>query len=303
TYLQKKIVGGYADLFYLRDHENKLRFYVSHEDHGDQELTIKTSKTDIGGKTYNRESKQYLGTLALLFNDCPQENLASTKYTIKSLSRIFIDYNNCKNNLSYTAEEIHKKPEVRVAFMGGANFTTITTGYETLTGDFGYQSGMDIGMELSIIPAFADSHFSFVLGVNYSDKGGEAEYLRQRFERAVIDYQMIAIDLSVRYNFLPPSAKLNPYIGIFANKSFFLKSQEERMRKIADDGNSDYLIDIGIHFPNSFPLSFSAEAGLNYLLNDNSGLTLNANLYKYDDGEGFFEAKGYAVQAGYFISL
>ncbi|GAA4325214.1 hypothetical protein GCM10023115_40860 [Pontixanthobacter gangjinensis] len=304
NYFQQKLIGGYADLFHLKDETRDERYFVSHPVHGEQELSMKSKKASNSGKTYNQETKQYLGTLSLLLKDCQPEYLNNTKFNIRSISKTLKAYNECKNKLTYIAEEIEKKPEFRIAFMGGANFTTISTNNQSLTGDFGYQTGMDLGMELIFIPTFTKSHFQVALGINYSDKGGEAEYLRQRFDRAIIDYEMIAFDLSLRYSFLPSTSKLNPYIGVFANKSFFLKDQGERMLRVSDsDGNTDYLIDLGVSFPNSFPLTFSAEAGMNYKLTNKSGLTFNANIFQHNDGEAFFETKGYALQLGYYIAL
>lgn len=302
-FFQQKLVGGHADLYYLKDNKRNVRFFVSHKNHEEQELSMKSKKAEIDGKTFDQETKQYLGTLSLLLSDCAPENLNSTHFSIRSLSRTIKKYNECKGRLAYVANEVEQKPEFRLAFMGGANFTTITTNYQTLTGDFGYSTGLDLGMELIFIPTFANSHFHVALGLNYSDKGGEADYLRQRFDRAIINYEMIAVDLSVRYNFLPTSSKLNPYVGIFANKSFFLQDQDARMLKVAEDGNTDYLIDLGVDFPNAFPLTFSVEAGVNYQLTDKSGLSFNANIFKHEDGEGFFDAKGYAIQLGYYIAL
>lgn len=50
-------------------------------------------------------------------------------------------------------------------------------------------------------------------------------------------------------------------------------------------------------------LAFGPQLGIDYLISKNSGLILLAKTYNLDDGHNYFQAKGAAVQIGYFYQL
>lgn len=72
---------------------------------------------------------------------------------------------------------------------------------------------------------------------------------------------------------------------------------------MAENGNSAPYVDLDLQFNSSMNLAFGPQLGIDYLISKNSGLILLAKTYNLDDGHNYFQAKGAAVQIGYFYQL
>lgn len=301
-YLMKLLVGGYSNLYFFKDKYRKPHYIAEHPSYGMQELVQTSTKANSSGKTYNNQTKKYLGTLSILFGDCKPEKLGHTSLSNKSLSAVFISYNECKKQQSYVADEISENSKLRFALLGGVNFTTIHSAFESID-TFDSQTGPEAGIEIAYVPTALKSKINVLLGINYSKKGGETVYPYQNYDKVVIEYPMIGLDFAVRYHFLPATSKINPFLGMYVNKSFILNSRDERMKKVAENGNSAPYVDLDLQFNSSMNLAFGPQLGIDYLISKNSGLILLAKTYNLDDGHNYFQAKGAAVQIGYFYQL
>lgn len=301
-FLMKLLVGGDIDLYYFIDENSNQHYITESKEFGRKELiqTIDTKKID--SKSYSVSTKQFIGTMKVLFKDCISEDIENTRFKLKSLSKEFEDYNNCKGNLTYSSSIPNEKPEIRLALISGGNFTRIETHYETLVEDFDTSTGLTVGAEISYIPMIIDSKITAVFGIFYTNKGGVANSLRQSFDKLEVDYQAMELSFSLRYNFFKHNKKINPFLGIGLNKGFLLNDESQRLTTISDNGDRRPYENSAIAVnANTFNLGPQFEGGLNYLLNEKSGVILKAMYFNSTDKNEIFKAKGFSIQAGYLI--
>lgn len=303
-FLMKLLISGDNNLYYFID-EKLVQHYISQsKKFGYKELIQTKTQKEIDSKNYTVLSSQYIGTMKVLFEDCPLKNLEKTAFNLKALSKAFEEYNTCRGNLTYKSFLQEKKPEIRLGIHVGTNFTTIETRYNSLVKDFNSQTGLTFGAEITYIPTFIESKITGTFGVFYTSKGGDAESLRENFESLEVDYQAIELSFSLRYHLFKIHKKIIPFLGIGLNKGFLINDLEERVVTIEENGNKKPFKNYAIaDNSNTYNLTAQFEAGLNFLLNDNNGLILKGLYYNSGDKNEIFKAKGLSLQVGYLIRL
>lgn len=301
-YFLEALVTGEANLFLVEDKTGSSRFFALIEENQFQELTENKTIKVIEGKTFSNSSKVYLGILEMLFKDCRPENLEKTRLSYTSLTKVFTDYNECKDNLTY-ASTGREKGEIRLTFLGGININQVNQKISSLADNFESQTGLSAGLEISYIPSFFSSRIEGALGIFYSEKGGKGNYVLSNYQTAEFDYRLIEATLSTRYYLLKSTSRLNPYLGLNINKGF-LTNKESAALKYNEEGEKFYLYkgsftELGTG--TAFYLSY--EAGFNFKLTDQNGLKMRASYYSHHDGIKMYQFSGLTLQAGYYFSF
>lgn len=301
-YFLEALVTGEANLFLVEDETGSSRFFALVEENQFQELTEKKTVKVIEGKTFSNSSKVYLGILEVLFNDCRPEKLEKTRLSYNSLTKAFTDYNECKGNLTY-ASTVREKGELRLTFLGGININQVDPKISSLADNFDSQTGLSAGLEISYIPSFFSSRIEGALGIFYSEKGGNGNYVLSNYQTAEFDYRLLEVTLSTRYYLLKSTSRLNPYLGLNINKGF-LTNKESAALKYNEEGEKFYLYKGSFtELGNGTAFYLGYEAGLNYTLADQNGLKMRASYYAHHDGIKMFQFSGLTLQAGYYFSF
>ncbi|MCH4824356.1 outer membrane beta-barrel protein [Gramella lutea] len=301
------VVGGAADLYYYFDKSNTMKYVAYTPEFGYRELAKWKSSIKKEGKEFNKETKEFLGVLSLIFSDCGQDiSLENIKLSLKSLSNSFISYNECKDQLDFKSSEINKKSKIRVGLLGGIDYNSLKTNTPVASNGKG-ETNFTIGTEIILIPSFLNSKLTPLLSLNYTKTGGEANYLSTpEFDKLELDFQLVELYAGLRYNLLPYSSKVNPFIGISMGKSFIL-NHENSILKTSSDGSSTpeplYYGNPYKNLSNDMRLGFHYQAGINYQLTKNQGLILKLDYSSMYESLEEFQFNRFTCEAGYYFNL
>ncbi|NMM49894.1 outer membrane beta-barrel protein [Marinigracilibium pacificum] len=126
TVFVRKIIEGKRDLFYFKTKSGIINLYI---DNGGKIEWLERKKyyySNNGSKQVIENSK-YKNQLSLYFNDCDDihGSIVNSSYTLKSLTKLFIKYNECHNQevIVFSKEE---KIITKFSILSGLSQTTLT---------------------------------------------------------------------------------------------------------------------------------------------------------------------------------
>ena len=307
SFFLNQIVGGAADLYYYSDKSGSTKYVAYTEDVGFKPLNRIESSMKKDGKEFNKNTKEYLGVLNLIFTDCKDNIvLENIKFTARSLANAFTSYNECKNELNFTSFSLDKKTKFRIGILGGADVNSLKTNTSVAANGKG-ETNFSIGTEFVLIPAFFQSKLMPFISLNYANTGGTADYLSTpEFDQVLLDFKLIELYSGLRYSLAPMSSKLNPFIGLSARKSFIL-DHENSILKVANDNStpSKPLYDGNPYknLGNSMKLGFHFQAGVNYRLTPNQGVIFKADYSSMHESLGEFQFNRFKLEVGYYFDI
>ena len=307
SFFLNQIIGGAADLYYYLDTSQSARYVAYTEDFGYKTLNSYKTSVKKDGSEFNKNTKEYLGVLNLMFSDCKDEiELKNIKFTARSLANAFTSYNECRNELNFTSSSLDKKTKFRIGILGGADINSLKANTSVAENGKG-ETNFSVGTEFVLIPAFFQSKLMPFISLNYAKTGGTADYLSTpEFNQLYLDFKLIELYSGLRYSLAPMSSKLNPFIGASIGKSFVL-DHENSILKIANDNStpSKPLYD-GNPYKNlgkSMKLGFHFQAGINYRLTPNQGVIFKADYSSMYESLGEFQFNRFKLEVGYYFDL
>lgn len=307
SYFLNLVVGGASNLYSFIDKTESIKYVAYNEEFGFKILQNNKSSIKKEGREFNQNTKEYLGVLNLIFSDCNNNiDFKNIKLSIASLSDAFVEYNKCKNDLTFTSNSLANKMRFRVGILGGLDFNKINIKTPVAANAKG-ETNFTVGTELVLIPSFFQSRLNPFLGVNYTKTGGTAEYLSTpEFDALELNFEMVELNVGLRYTLTPLSSKLNPFIGFSLGKSFVLDYKNSILKVSSNntvaskplyDGNSHKSLD------NSMKLGFHYQAGVNYRLSTSQGIILKADYSSMHESIGEFQFNRLKLEVGYYFSL
>lgn len=321
SYFLEILVEGKASLFFMKNEDNKTRrYFLKSQKSGLQELdVIIRKKENVQNNQFNVENqfkiKRYLGILSLDFKDCEavKSKIKNVKFTQTSLSKIFIEYNNCSGTTTYVSERLKRKNKHNLVLETGINSSTIKERGTSFRGqNFENTLSPNIGIYYIFTPTILSSKISVSFGVSYTTINVEGEYhrnvdiLKAQFQNTKIDLETINIRVGGIYNFNKIKRKINPNIGLYYINSRLLNSENTYLR-IDADGNTSFLHDESSVSELKSTSGFALELGTNHQIYKKNDLTLKVGYEIIGDflehGGAFYPTHSLTLKLGYSINL
>lgn len=264
TVFLKYIVDGKAALLYYDNGPVKRAFYTLNGSEPEQ-LIYKPYYISEGRIAYNEDFKKQIAEHL----NCGIDGklLSQTEYKEKSLTRIFVSYNQCSGGETVKYDEEKKKRDLfNLTIRPGVNFTSFNTsfsyGYRSDDMDFGNKTSFRIGLEAEFVLPFNKNKWAIFIEPTYQSYKSEAEYIESPdtfFEyrtKSTVDYQSIEIPFGVRhYFFLNKDAKIFVNAGYLVDvkvKSNFTRGQSSYDLK----GGNNLVFGAGFKYNNRFSAEF-----------------------------------------------
>ncbi len=270
------LVTGNANLYEFYD--GRSHFFVE-KNNEVNELINRTSlvgsdisNTLIGTDTYVRTSKNYIGQLNYVMNDCDAiSDLKNLDYTRKSLSKIFQQYNSCEDIVSEDQIYVKETEKVRSAFYITAGYAFSSyridspvlyvkdfNGGSYSTPSFGIAYDVDLSKNLGKWSMKGEILYSFYDN-EFKPKENNPNIKESTF---YFKNSTVALDVLLKYSFKKENRKVIPFINIGLGYNFIVSDDNyiEYLRVGNISGNKEILdfdVDKG-HF------SFLGGAGVDY---------------------------------------
>jgi len=239
------LVTGNANLYEFYD--GRSHFFVE-KNNEVNELINRTSlvgsdisNTLIGTDTYVRTSKNYIGQLNYVMNDCDAiSDLKNLDYTRKSLSKIFQQYNSCEDIVSEDQIYVKETEKVRSAFYitAGYAFSSYRIDSPVLyvkdfnggsynTPSFGIAYDVDLSKNLGKWSMKGEILYSFYDN-EFKPKENNPNIKESTF---YFKNSTVALDVLLKYSFKKENRKVIPFINIGLGYNFI----------VSDDNYIEYL--------------------------------------------------------------
>lgn len=264
TLFLKYLVDGKATLLYYDNGIVKRAFY-SLNGSEPQQLIYKPYYISESTIAYNEDFKKQIAENL----NCGIDGklLDHTEYKEKSLTRIFVLYNQCSGGEIVKYDEEKKNRDLfNLTIRPGINFSSFNmaygTGNPTYERDFGNKTSFRIGLEAEFILPFNKNKWAIFVEPTYQSYKSETEqivdtgsYLEYK-SKSSIDYKSIEIPFGVRHYFF-----LNNDSKIFINAGYLVdikmnSTLTQDQRSITLESGSNFIFGAGFKYKNRF----SAEA-------------------------------------------
>lgn len=310
------LVEGKSNLLFLDVDNSKKRYFLKSEKSGLKELDIVIRDSNsIQNKQF--KLKRYIGILGLEFNDCEtvQSKVNTVRFSQSDLSKIFIEYNNCVDNVTFESERINRKNLHNLIVEAGLYSSQIKSKGTSVRGnDFKNSITPGIGVHYMYTPTSFSSRVSLSAGASYNTITTEADYFRNfqvligDFRTAKIDLKTINLRLGAIYNFNKSKKKINPNLGVYYINSRIINSDPfEGYSRIDKDGDTTPLYsDFGVEMQRSVS-GFAIEFGVNYQIMEKNDIIIRLGYEKIGDFL-FYQGASYpsntfALKLGYNFNL
>jgi Outer membrane protein beta-barrel domain len=258
------LVKGKVSLFFFQE-----RYFMTTETKTVELLSSK-SKVTKGDQVFTVDLPVYKGILQVEMNDCGtiHENLKGTNLTSKALTRLFMDYHQCKGLTAVAFEAPSSKGGVRLGFSLGM----LASGLSIKSEDhpsFYYLDNNDPMTDISFTPSFwiefsSKSKLRFRTGLTYYS----SKYHSYDEDKATnLDHELTIkhsrIEMPLQLKYCPFNSNEGLYIvgGIGLNAT--IKWEDNEITKVRSSG---YVLSEGPAFYNS-SLMTNLLAGLGYEFN------------------------------------
>lgn len=251
------IVDGKAGLLYYYDAHKKRIFYTLNGSEP-QQLIYKPYYITENNIAYNEDYKKQIAENL----NCGMNSklLERAEYTEKSLTDIFVLYNECSGGEIVKYEQEKKKKDVfNLNIRPGINFTSFSTSYldtfETDETDFENKISFRIGLEAEFILPFNKNKWALFVEPTYQSYKSEAETIvnpGNHKTKSTIDYKSIEIPFGVRHYFF-----LNNDSKIFINLGYVVdikmsSSYIQYQRAFDIKSGNNFVLGAGFKYNNKF---------------------------------------------------
>lgn len=260
------IVDGSLKLYFLKDAEDKMRYYVEKENKL-HELTNDRVELNRDGRNFAYYNNAYIGILNTLTSDCSIKENTKLGFNLREISQQVSKYNECKGGISFSSEKPEKKILVTKSVTTGMNLSrVVTTGPDALFKGTSAKLNPSAGIGLHLNFPNINNNIFIDLVVEYNEKGGVAKSTKGDYE---FDLQFINFNPGISYVY--PKGKLRPTLSlglisgyILNRESAFIRHKNDKIVRIFN--TSPYTENEAKR-----EIGYEAKAGLKYMLkNDNS---------------------------------
>lgn len=272
------LVKGRASLYYFIDTDFEDYYFAQKGEPMLREIYV----VDESFEEWDYEkSKNSIGTLTIMFNDCPdpKRKLTAASFHPNRIEDLFIDYNLCYGEGSVSKAKKRKELKLikgvevgyslsRLAFKSPYNFKT-DDGFRSNWMNFGAAVGLD----------FPEMRFSLLSGVYYGKYNWEATQFDLRkaisfnYTEYAFNFSYIKVPLAVK--FIITRRKINPYIKAGGFMDFWISKETKQtlLRFMDPDYKSSSEIEDFMDSPVEEELwtgeqGYLAGAGVEYKINE-----------------------------------
>jgi hypothetical protein len=208
-YFMLMLEEGTVDLYYMRDENNKDRYFIQDQKGQVIELTNEATIKTIQGQQRRSYSNQYLAVLRIALTGCERvDNLSiNVKWDEKDITKLLRQYNNCfRDEKVDEASFNEKKIFIRKEIQAGIGYSTVV-----LSGDDAFyipEGGMvspSATVGVSISSTTMNRAISIRLALDYLKKGAEKE--------EGIDFQYHYLNLRVYPSYNYPKGMIRPMVA------------------------------------------------------------------------------------------
>jgi hypothetical protein len=227
------LVDGIADLYYLKEPLNE--YYFIEKDGLLTRLSNEEKSILIEGglahndRTYIKNSNQYKGVLNYLFQDGKgmSDLIAKTDFQYRSLINLTKDYHNtvCSD---YRCIDFTRSTVQKLFLELGIGLINTSMGLRT-SPDHIYNTRPAVSAQLRFIPLKSNSHWNFLIGMNYSSNDFKGYFANDLYYYSSKDtfelttsYSILRIPLNIEYIF--GKGKIQPLVFAGYNACLLLSS-------------------------------------------------------------------------------
>lgn len=255
-------VLGAANLYYLKDKDQKEHFYWEKTGTDIAELIYKTTLKKVDGKSMIERVERYKGQLIYYFADCPKikDKISYTVYNSKGMIKLFEEYNKCKNAES-TFLKKYEKTVMKVGVTGGLSITALNMhqGFEDryslmmIYPEFNYAYSPVIGLSLNIVlPRSRDkwSLYNELLFKSYDVQSSfRSFYMNENYYGTVnLSLGGTYLKLSNMVRYQVPFKKVKPFVNVGFSNAIAIALVNHRSSE--DVYYSNHTIETGLAAPN-----------------------------------------------------
>jgi hypothetical protein len=216
------LVDGNVDLYFMRDKAG-IHYYVQSEKDSLSELLNTSKLVVVEGVQYNKDFKEYTGTLNTVLKDYPPifSDILKIKFSHKDLVKLIKRYNDeaCSDQVCIVYSK-NIKPTTYIGFKVGASclnpgftsFSDLTSYWKDL--DFGFVNVLSYSFLISQKNLFGSNNLSQNLSVGFSNDIYRSTYY-------TIDYKTISIPFYFSYYF--PIDSFRPFVNFGLDNVFVLR--------------------------------------------------------------------------------
>ncbi|ASZ10890.1 hypothetical protein CK934_07810 [Chitinophaga sp. MD30] len=268
TVFAMQLVQGSLSLYSFTDEHNREHYFYDGADRQPEELKVIKQMINAHAVGTSLQTMDYYHEqLDLLFNDCQEvrKRTAAVSYTEKSLSNIFLRYNNCKGSEAATRTIVQASTKNKVHFGIQAGFSQNNIrfkGNHPLVAD-GYKNGSSplLGVWLDVPFSRGVRDFSLHTGLTYKSVKTEWQGTPAsgRYTERKFDLSYIQLDLLFRYTY--PKGKWHPFVnvGVAGAAAWNAKTEQKVVYS-----STDTEIKEAIEGPRRLEQSLIFGAGLEY---------------------------------------
>lgn len=246
----KVLIEGKASLLQYED-KNLKRYFYQTQNKLIEQLIYKPYK-DTNGKIFQNNQFRTQLKVNLNCNSIKKGRVENLSYTKNKLIKLFIDYNQCKNETFDNYTEQGKKDGFNLTIRPGINISSLNIRnilFDTRDTDFGTLTNFRLGIEAEFIMAFNNGKWSFIIEPTYqyfkSKKTLPAsiDLMANPELDVIVNYQSIELPFGARHYFF-----LNRKSKIFLNVGFVFDVSGNSIIDFDSNSAEDLEINSNINF-------------------------------------------------------
>jgi hypothetical protein len=199
-----------------------------------QQLTNEARETYVDGQKILKNSNQYIATINMLLNDCPdlRSSIQNVSLRERSLTNLIEKYNKCKGATIVAFKSEKPWAVLKAGITGGLNISHLSfqekySKWEYLHGSFEQSTVPLFGISLNLISPRISERFSLQTDALYSSP----KYIHDTFydrstntqeNHVVIELQQLKVPISIRYTLAEKD--VTPYFNFGISNTFHLSS-------------------------------------------------------------------------------
>ena len=287
--LLKVVVEGNASLYHYQGSGVERFFYTSPTTKEPKQLIYKKFKVETAVDAYgnllkanvvatnNEYQQQLYSELNCQFSSTQQ--FETLRYTKKSLTKYFKDYNKCSNSSYKTYGEIEEKFSFATTLRIGLNnskLETDTDARDFRSVEFDGQSSVRLSTEFELLLPFNNNRWGIIVEPTYqsfnADDRREVTGVEGGFINAEVEYSSIELPIGLRHYFLfQNDVKLFinlSYVVDFASSSSkvtFTRNDDTIFRESSIDSNGNLALGAGLSFGDKLVIELRQHTGRNIL--------------------------------------
>jgi len=272
------LVKGRANLYFFIDTDFEDYYFAQKGEPTLREIYV----VDESFEEWDYEkSKNSIGTLTIMFNDCPdpKRKLTAASFHPNRIEDLFIDYNRCYGEGSISKAKKRKELKLIKGVEVGYSLSKLTfkSPYNFKTDDGFKSNQLNFGAVVGL--GFPETRFSLLSGVYYGKYTWEATQFDLRkatsfnYTEYAFNFSYIKVPLAVK--FIITRRKINPFIKAGGFMDFWISKETKQtlLRFMDPDYESSSKIEDFMDEPVEEELwtgeqGYLAGAGVEYKINE-----------------------------------